>query len=135
MRSRLFSIPGLLVLIVVGVFALQPFAPPRTAQATSPLAIDHLWCEQVDPYPNGNLRTMCYAFTSGGTGSHTHTWSLTQGGWPIATFDGPYFSQIERPCSAYNYVTFWFNVTDGSGAQITRSTSVLCNHNPIDPLD
>jgi hypothetical protein len=134
MRSRLFSIPGLLVLIVVGMFAVQPFASPKTAQATSPLTVDSLWCEQVAAYPNGTLRAICYAFTSGGTGTHTHTWSLSQGGTPFATFYGEY-SEIERPCSQYNIVTFWFKVQDSSGSQITHPLFVDCDTGPWDPWD
>lgn len=131
MRSRLLSIPGLLMLIVVGVLAIQPFAPPKTAQATSPLTIDRLWCEQVNPYPNGNLRAICDAVTSGGTGFHAHAWSLSNGGTPFATFCDQQ-SYIERPCSAYNTVTFWFKVTDSSGAQITRSVFVECGYGPLE---
>jgi hypothetical protein len=132
MRSRLVSIPGLLVLIIVGVFALQPFAPSKTAQATSPLAIDSIWCEQIAPYPDNTARAVCYAFTSGGTSSHTHTWSLTNGGTPIATFNNTYYSEIWRPCSRYNITTFWFKVTDSSGAQITRSVFVECGYGPLE---
>lgn len=119
MRSRLFSIPSLLVLLVVGVFAIQAFVPPKTAQATSPLTIDFFSCEQISPYPDGTRRVACYAFTSGGTGSHTHTWSLSQGGTPFATFNDTCCSEIWRPCPQYSTVSFWFKVTDSGGSEIT----------------
>jgi hypothetical protein len=134
MRSRLFSIPSLLVLIIVGVFAIQPFAPPRTAQATSPLAIDSSWCDQVESYPDGTPKVVCYASTSGGTGSHTHTWSLTQGGTPIETVNETYYSEIWRPCSRYNITTFWFKVQDSSGSQITIPRYVDCRIYPFSEM-
>ena len=130
MRSLLFSIRGLLILVLVGVAVLLPAAQPQTAQASTPVVIDSLTCEQIGGGTAYTGKFLCMGQSSGGEGSHTHRWY--KNGGLQATYSDTYSSHHVNTCVFNQLTTVVFTVTDSSGAQVSDTTYLYCTNGPLD---
>lgn len=108
------------LLIVLAVSAAQP------AHAST-LTVNSVTCVQTGTYPGDPANYGTYACTanvSGGTGSYTYTWTVSNGWYNGGTFVGG--QTITGNCK-YNTVRInQVTVTDSSGAAANGSGAIVC---------